>query len=57
MYSKNRPWYYILSGVPSWLNAMTFFIGVGVGTLFGGFVSFIAFGRLVVLLTKCKNTK
>ncbi|XP_065937428.1 uncharacterized protein [Magallana gigas] len=33
------------SGVPSWLNAMTFFIGVGVGTLFGGFASFIAFRR------------
>nr|XP_034308242.1 uncharacterized protein LOC105344751 isoform X2 [Crassostrea gigas] len=34
-----------LRGVPSWLNAMTFFIGVGVGTLFGGFASFIVFRR------------
>lgn len=43
--------YYILLGVPTWLNAMTFLIGFGVGTLFGGFLSFIAFRRLVVLLT------
>ncbi|XP_052676489.1 uncharacterized protein LOC128157870 [Crassostrea angulata] len=34
-----------LRGVSIWLNAMPFFIGVGVGTLFGGFLSFIAFRR------------
>lgn len=57
MYFKNRLWYYIFLGVFFWLNVMIFFIGVGVGILFGGFVFFIVFGRLVVFLIKCKNIK
>lgn len=34
-----------LRGVSTWLYAMLFFIGVGVGTFFGGFLSIIAFKR------------